>query len=64
MAVGVWLWWSTGKDSAWALEMLRRSEEVVVERLITTVTPAFSRVAIHGTRLDVLEAQALSLIHI
>jgi diphthamide synthase (EF-2-diphthine--ammonia ligase) len=31
---------------------------VAVERLVTTVTPAFGRVAIHGTRIDVLEAQA------
>jgi uncharacterized protein (TIGR00290 family) len=54
----VWLWWSTGKDSAWALHRLRADPAVVVERLVTTVTPRFGRVAIHGTRLAVLEAQA------
>lgn len=54
----VWLWWSSGKDSAWALQLLRQDPEVSVERLITTVTPTFGRVAIHGTRISVLEAQA------
>ena len=54
----VWLWWSSGKDSAWALQLLRQDPEVSVERLITTVTPTFARVAIHGTRISVLEAQA------
>ncbi|MCG8467669.1 MAG: ATP-binding protein [Gemmatimonadetes bacterium] len=53
-----WVWWSTGKDSAWALKVLREAADVVVERLISTVTPAFSRVAIHGTRTALLEAQA------
>ena len=54
----MWLWWSSGKDSAWALQLLRQDPEVSVERLITTVTPTFGRVAIHGTRISVLEAQA------
>ena len=54
----VWLWWSSGKDSAWALQLLRQDPDVSVERLITTVTPTFGRVAIHGTRISVLEAQA------
>lgn len=53
----VWLWWSTGKDSAWTLHRLRSDPDVRVERLITTVTPRFGRVAIHGTRLEILQAQ-------
>jgi uncharacterized protein (TIGR00290 family) len=57
----VWLWWSTGKDSAWALHRLRDDRSVAVERLVTTVTPRFGRVAIHGTRLAVLEAQAAAV---
>ena len=52
------LWWSTGKDSAWALHTLRSRSDVTVVGLITTVTPAFGRVAIHGTRIELLEAQA------
>lgn len=57
----VWLWWSTGKDSAWALHKLGSDPGVRVERLVTTVTPKFDRVAIHGTRLEVLRAQADSV---
>ncbi len=57
----VWLWWSSGKDSAWALELLKTNPEVAVERLITTVTPKFGRVAIHGTRVSLLEAQAAAV---
>ncbi len=57
----VWLWWSTGKDSAWALHELQADSRIQVERLITTVTPHFGRVAIHGTRLEVLRAQAESV---
>jgi len=53
-----WLWWSTGKDSAWALAELRADPAFEVAGLVTTVTPAFGRVAIHGTRLDLLRAQA------
>lgn len=55
-----WLWWSTGKDSAWSLHVLRASGGVEVTGLVTTVTPAFGRVAIHGTRVELLEAQAAS----
>lgn len=54
----VWLWWSTGKDSAWSLHELRADPAFRVTGLVTTVTPAFGRVAIHGTRLDLLRAQA------
>ena len=54
----VWLWWSTGKDSAWCLHELRADPAFRVTGLVTTVTPAFGRVASHGTRLDILRAQA------
>jgi uncharacterized protein (TIGR00290 family) len=57
----VWLWWSSGKDSAWALHVLRRAPDVVAERLLTTVTRRFERVAIHGLRVSVLEAQSRAL---
>ncbi len=50
---GRWLWWSTGKDSAWALH---ESDDITA--LVTTVTPTFGRVAVHGTRIEILEAQA------
>ena len=38
--------------------MLRWGPDGSVGRWITTVTPTFGRVAIHGTRISVLEAQA------
>ena len=50
--------WSSGKDSAWALHMLRRDPEIEVCALLTTLNTAFDRVAMHGTRRSVLEAQA------
>ena len=53
--------WSTGKDSAWCLHRLRQDPEVEVAGLLTTVTPAFGRVSVHGTRIDVLRAQAQAL---
>ena len=51
-----WASWSSGKDSAWALHVSRGSVEVV--GLITTVTETFDRVAMHGVRRELLEAQA------
>jgi len=50
--------WSTGKDSAWALHLLRQTTGVEVVGLLTTLNEEFDRVAMHGTRGTVLEAQA------
>jgi uncharacterized protein (TIGR00290 family) len=50
--------WSSGKDSAWALHVLRRRADVTVVGLVTTVNAAFDRVAMHGVRRELLEAQA------
>ena len=50
--------WSTGKDSAWALHVLRQRRDVAVIGLVTTVNAAFDRVAMHGVRRSLLEAQA------
>lgn len=50
--------WSSGKDSAWALHVLRQQGEYDVVGLLTTVNETFDRVAMHGTRREVLEAQA------
>jgi uncharacterized protein (TIGR00290 family) len=50
--------WSSGKDSAWALHLLRRSHPDEVASLLTTVNADVSRVAMHGVRQNVLEAQA------
>ena len=50
--------WSSGKDSAWALHLLRLREDVEVVGLMTTINQAFDRVAMHSTRTEVLDAQA------
>jgi uncharacterized protein (TIGR00290 family) len=50
--------WSSGKDSAWALEIMRRDAAIEVCGLLTTLNSEFDRVAMHGTRRSVLEAQA------
>jgi uncharacterized protein (TIGR00290 family) len=49
--------WSSGKDSAWTLETLRRNG-VRVEALLTTINEAADRVAMHGVRRRLLERQA------
>ncbi len=49
--------WSTGKDAAWCLHELR-TRGVDVVGLVTTVTPTFDRVSVHGTRRDILRQQA------
>ncbi len=49
--------WSTGKDAAWSLHVLRQQRREVAA-LITTVTRDFDRVAIHGVRRSVLRQQA------
>ena len=50
--------WSSGKDSAWALHLLRRRGEVEVVGLVTTLNEAFGRVAMHGVRAELVRAQA------
>ena len=50
--------WSTGKDSAWALHVLRQRADVDVVGLVTTINAAFDRVAMHGVRRALVEAQA------
>src|SRR5256885_13729747 len=50
--------WSSGKDSAWMLHVLRQQDELELVGLLTTVNRAFNRVAMHGTRFELLEAQA------
>jgi uncharacterized protein (TIGR00290 family) len=54
----VLLSWSSGKDCAWALQLLREDPGVEVVGLLTTVDAAAGRVAMHGTRLEIVEAQA------
>ena len=54
----VLLSWSSGKDSAWTLHVLRRSADVEVVGLLTTVNEDADRVAMHAVRRSLLEDQA------
>ena len=54
----VLLSWSSGKDSAWTLHKLRLRGDCEVVGLLTTLNSEFDRVAMHGTRRSILEAQA------
>jgi uncharacterized protein (TIGR00290 family) len=53
--------WSGGKDSALALQTLRRDPSVRVTALLTTITTEYDRVSVHGVRRALLREQASSL---
>ena len=54
----VWLAWSSGKDSAWALHTIRQSCEFDVVALLTTINRTHERVAMHAVRETLVEMQA------
>lgn len=49
--------WSSGKDSAFALHEARAAGTFEIVGLLTTVTTAFGRVAMHGVREELLRRQ-------
>jgi uncharacterized protein (TIGR00290 family) len=53
----LWLSWSSGKDSAWALHILRQRGVFEVTGLLTTGTTEFDRVSMHGVRHELAEEQ-------
>jgi uncharacterized protein (TIGR00290 family) len=50
--------WSSGKDSAWSLHVLRQQGSYEVVGLLTTFNREANRVAMHGVRRELVEAQA------
>jgi uncharacterized protein (TIGR00290 family) len=50
--------WSSGKDSAWTLHVLKRDPSVEIGGLLTTMNEHFDRVAMHAVRRRLLDAQA------
>jgi len=52
------LGWSSGKDSAYALHVLRAGGEYEVVGLVTTINEAFDRVAMHAVPRELLGLQA------
>ena len=53
--------WSSGKDSAWALHLLRQQQGIEVCGLVTTFNTSANRVAMHAVRRSLVEAQAESV---
>src|SRR6266498_1700849 len=50
--------WSSGKDSAWSLHLLRATGDYEIVGLLTTFNGAADRVAMHGVRRSLVMAQA------
>jgi uncharacterized protein (TIGR00290 family) len=61
MARRVLLSWSSGKDSAWTLHLLRQQPDVEVVGLLTTFNAAVDRVSMHAVRRALVEAQAAAV---
>lgn len=53
--------WSSGKDSAWMVHVLRSGGDLEVGALLTTINDPAQRVAMHAVRVELLEAQADAL---
>jgi uncharacterized protein (TIGR00290 family) len=53
--------WSSGKDSAWMVHVLRSQRNVNVAALLTTINGPAQRVAMHAVRVELLDAQADAL---
>jgi uncharacterized protein (TIGR00290 family) len=54
----VLLSWSSGKDSVWALHLLRQQPDIEVVALLTSFNSAAGRVAMHAVRRELVDAQA------
>nr|MBP8651901.1 ATP-binding protein [Deltaproteobacteria bacterium] len=50
--------WSSGKDSAWALHVLRRDPAVEIAGMFTVISDRSDRVSMHSTRAGLLRDQA------
>jgi uncharacterized protein (TIGR00290 family) len=50
--------WSSGKDSAWALQVLRQNPRYEIVGLLTTFNQSADRVAMHAVRRVLAEQQA------
>jgi uncharacterized protein (TIGR00290 family) len=53
--------WSSGKDSAWLVHVLRARGEVEIAGLLTTVNESAQRVAMHAVRVELVAVQAEAL---
>jgi len=53
--------WSSGKDSAWMVHVLRQRADIELAGVLTTVNEKYQRVAMHAVRVELLQAQADAL---
>jgi uncharacterized protein (TIGR00290 family) len=53
--------WSSGKDSAWALHLLRQQKDIDVVGLFCTFNSKYDRGAMHGVRIELISQQAESI---
>jgi uncharacterized protein (TIGR00290 family) len=53
--------WSSGKDSAWALQVMRDDPDITLAGLFCTINQEFDRVAMHAVRVALLQKQADSV---
>jgi uncharacterized protein (TIGR00290 family) len=53
--------WSSGKDSAWMVEVLRQTPGIELAGILTTMNAAAGRVAMHAVRETLLRMQAEAL---
>jgi uncharacterized protein (TIGR00290 family) len=53
--------WSSGKDSAWMVHVLRQQPDIELAGILTTVNELYQRVAMHAVRVELLQAQADAL---
>jgi len=50
--------WSSGKDSAWALHLLRQDPTIDLLGLFAVMNQKYNRLSMHATRLEMLQRQA------
>ena len=50
--------WSSGKDSAWTLHVLRQDPAIELAGLFTVINEKYDRASMHATRLALLRLQA------
>ncbi|HEY0772040.1 MAG TPA: ATP-binding protein, partial [Sphingobacteriaceae bacterium] len=55
------LFWSGGKDCAYALHKVLTDNDYHVETLVTTLNSEYRRISMHGIREELLERQAQAL---
>jgi uncharacterized protein (TIGR00290 family) len=53
--------WSSGKDSAWTLHVLRQQPDIEVVGLFCTFNKKYERGAMHAVRIELIRLQAESL---